>query len=201
MAVTDAEMWEAARAGDARSFGGLFERHARAVYNHVFRRCADWAIAEDLTSVVFLEAWRRRDDVELHRDSALPWLLGVATRVVLNQRRSLRRHRKALERVAGWESAAAASTGAADFAGDVVDRHAAEVAMRRILSLVRQLPERERRVIELCVWDGLSYEEAATALGVPIGTVRSRLSRGRKRLRALEQCTSDVAPITAPEVS
>jgi RNA polymerase sigma-70 factor, ECF subfamily len=55
-------------------FGRLFERHGRAVYNYCFRRTADWSAAEDLTSVVFLEAWRRRKDLRLDGDSLLPWL-------------------------------------------------------------------------------------------------------------------------------
>lgn len=54
-------MWERSRAGDADAFGLLFERHARAIYNYCFRRLGDWAAAEDMLSLVFLEAWRRRD--------------------------------------------------------------------------------------------------------------------------------------------
>ena len=95
-AATDAEL---AVAGEPAAFGTLFERHARAVYNYCFRRTADWSLAEDLTSIVFLEAWRRREEVRLDRDSALPWLLGVATNVVRNRWRSERRHRAALDRL------------------------------------------------------------------------------------------------------
>ena len=77
-----------------RLFGLLFERHARAIYN-CFRRTADWAVAEDLTSIVFLEAWRRRER-ELLPEKVLPWLYGIATNVIRNRRRSLRRHAAAL---------------------------------------------------------------------------------------------------------
>jgi DNA-directed RNA polymerase specialized sigma24 family protein len=79
--------------------GVLFDRHARAVYNHCFRRTADWSMAEDLTSVVFLEAWRRRDNVRIQRDTALPWFLGIANNLLRNAHRSLRRHRAALARL------------------------------------------------------------------------------------------------------
>jgi hypothetical protein len=61
--LSDAELWRRAVEGDSRQFGTLFDRRARAVYNHCFRRIADWSAAEDLTSVVFLEAWRRRGDI------------------------------------------------------------------------------------------------------------------------------------------
>ena len=56
----DRELWRRAVAGDAEAFGQLFDLHAKAVYNFCFRRLADWAMAEDMTSAVFLEAWRRR---------------------------------------------------------------------------------------------------------------------------------------------
>jgi RNA polymerase sigma-70 factor (ECF subfamily) len=136
--------------------------------------------------VVFLEAWRKRHRVELDRESALPWLLGVATNVVLNHRRSLRRYRAALSRVPLPEVGAAASSGVDDFSDDVTRRIAAESEMQLILDLVQHLPERERQVLELCAWDGLSYADVAAVVGVPVGTVRSRLSRARTRLRELE---------------
>ena len=96
---TDGDLWRRAVDGEPDAFGVLFERHGRAVYNYLFRRTADWALAEDLTSVVFLEAWRRRKDVRLEAELALPWLFGIATNVLRNSRRSQWRHRAALERL------------------------------------------------------------------------------------------------------
>jgi len=69
------DLWALAGAGDPAAFGALFERHARSVYNFCFRRTADWSVAEDLTSVVFLQAWRHRGD-PLRADSVRPMLLG-----------------------------------------------------------------------------------------------------------------------------
>jgi DNA-directed RNA polymerase specialized sigma24 family protein len=92
---SDAELWRQAGLGEAGAFGVLFDRHSRAIYNYCARRTGEWALAEDLTSIVFLEAWRRRAAVVLAGDSALPWLYGVATNVVRNQRRSKRRYRAA----------------------------------------------------------------------------------------------------------
>jgi RNA polymerase sigma factor (sigma-70 family) len=175
--VPDSELWQRAVAGDPRSFGDLFERHARAISVFCFRRTADWALAEDLTSVVFLEAWRRRSDVRLVRESALPWLFGIATNVLRNQRRSLRRHRAALERLPLEHEP--------DFADEAAERLDDERRMQEILAAFAALPQREREVIVLCRWSELSYEEAAVALGVPVGTVRSRLARARVRLGEL----------------
>ena len=90
MEPDDSILWARSRAGDADAFGLLFERHAKAIYNYCFRRLGDWAAAEDMLSIVFLEAWRRRDK-ELPPDKVLPWLYGIATNVVRNRRRSERR--------------------------------------------------------------------------------------------------------------
>jgi RNA polymerase sigma factor (sigma-70 family) len=174
---TDAELWRAAARGETSAFGVLYERHARAVYNFCFRRTADWAMAEDLTSIVFLEAWRRRGDVRLKDGRALPWLLGVAVNVLRNRRRSERRHRAALERLPIPRSV--------DFAEDADGRLDDERRMRATLRTIAKLPRREQEVLALCAWAGLSYEDAALALGLPVGTVRSRLSRARARVREL----------------
>ena len=93
-----------ARATPRRS--ARFGRHANAVYNHLFRRVADWSEAEDLTSAVFLQAWRTRGRVVIDRESALPWLLGVANHVLRNHRRASRRYRDALRRIVPAEEAA-----------------------------------------------------------------------------------------------
>ena len=175
---SDAELWAAANQGDSESFGILYDRHARAIYNYLFRRLADWREADDLTAVVFLEAYRRRRDVTLDEDKVLPWLYGVATNVLRNRRRSLRRHRRALSQLP-------APPPQPDVAADSVARVAAEEAMRSILQGVRKLPRLQQDVVFLCLWSELTYEEAAACLGVPVGTVRSRLARARTELAEL----------------
>ena len=87
-AASDRELWQRAGDGDSTAFGQIFERHAKAVYNHLFLRISDWSQAEDLTSAVFLHAWLRRSTVVLDREPVLPWLLGVANQVLRNQRRN-----------------------------------------------------------------------------------------------------------------
>jgi RNA polymerase sigma-70 factor (ECF subfamily) len=176
---SDVELWDLAVDGDHEAFGGLFERHARGVYNHCFRRTASWADAEELTSAVFVEAWRRRRDVRLIDESARPWLLGVANNILRNHWRTLRRYRAALARLP--------SPGPQpDPADDVAGRLADERQMSRVLALVERLPRRDQEVLTLCAWSELTYQEAATVLGVPVGTVRSRLARARARLAELD---------------
>jgi RNA polymerase sigma-70 factor (ECF subfamily) len=172
----DGDLWSAVGKGDADAFGLLFERHGRSIYNYCFRRTGDWAQAQDLTSVVFLECWRRRD-IELSGGKVLPWLFGIATNVCRSQRRSVARHRAALRRLPPPERPL-------EFADETVERLADERRMRTLLSFVSRLPKREQDVFALCVWADLSYEDAAAALQIPVGTVRSRLARARARLRA-----------------
>jgi RNA polymerase sigma-70 factor (ECF subfamily) len=178
MEPEDSSLWSRARAGDADAFGLLFERHAKAIYNFCFRRTGSWDAGEDLLSIVFLEAWRRRDR-ELPHDKVLPWLYGIATNVVRNRRRSERRFRKALARV----PAPRPETG---FESDAEERLDDERRMTDALDLLAELPRHEQEVFVLCAWSGLSYKDAALALELPVGTVRSRLSRARRRLRELD---------------
>jgi RNA polymerase sigma factor (sigma-70 family) len=179
LSADDDELWSRARGGDAEAFAALFERHSQAIYNVCFRRTANWAVAEDLTSIVFLEAWRRRGK-SLPPGMVRAWLHGIATFVVRNRWRTELRYRRALARLQRDATTP-------DFAADVEARLADESRMAVLLERLRELPTRERDVLALCVWSELSYEEAAIALDIPVGTVRSRLSRARSRLRELTE--------------
>lgn len=163
---------------EADAFRTLFDRHARAVHAFCARRTADLALAEDLTSIVFLEAWRHRHRVGLvEQDNPLPWLLGVANNVVRNDLRARIRYRAAVRRLA--------PTSVVDAGDDrVVARADAERGLGDALSAIAALSAGERDVVALVLWSGLSYEEAAVALDVPVGTVRSRLSRARSKVRS-----------------
>jgi RNA polymerase sigma factor (sigma-70 family) len=178
MEPSDSVLWSRSCDGDRESFGLLFERHAKVIYNYCFRRVGDWAAAEDLLSVVFLEAWRRRDK-ELEPGKLLPWLFGIATNVIRNRRRAERRFAAALRRMPQPQP----EPGFGDLADARLD---AEQMMHKLLALIGQLPQHERDVFVLCSWMELSYEDTAFALDIPIGTVRSRLSRARLRLWELD---------------
>jgi RNA polymerase sigma factor (sigma-70 family) len=176
--ASDEALLRASSNGDDRAFASLYERHARKIYNYLFRRLADWSEAEDLTAVVFLEAFRRRADAVLVEGELSPWLYGVATNVLRNRRRAQWRHRRLLAQLAGEPRAPAAP--------DLLKRVEATEQMRSVLERIRGLPRSQQDVVALCLWSGLSYEEAAAALRVPVGTVRSRLARARASLTELE---------------
>jgi RNA polymerase sigma factor (sigma-70 family) len=165
--------------GEADAFGELFERHHGLIYNFCFRRTGSWSTAEDLMAVVFLEAWRTRRGMQLHEGSLLPWLYAIATNVTRHQHRSTGRHQAALARVASRV------TNIPDHADEIIDRMNDEQRMRQVLGAFTRLPQRERDVLELAAFASLDYAQIAAALGIPVGTVRSRLSRGRSRLRGI----------------
>jgi RNA polymerase sigma factor (sigma-70 family) len=177
---SDAALWHEAAAGHRESFGLLFDRHAGAVYTYLFRRTADWSVAEDLTAAVFLQAWRRRSQVTFDGDSALPWLLGVARLLLRNSVRARTRYRAALSRAGAERVTAPAGL------GDPADLVAGRVDSERQMELVRRaialLPRSQRETVELCVFAGLDHQAAAVAMGVSVGTVKSRLHRARQQL-------------------
>ncbi|MGH3137196.1 MAG: RNA polymerase sigma factor [Gaiellaceae bacterium] len=181
LAASDESLLQASANGDQQAFSELYERHARTIYNYLFRRLADWSEAEDLTAVVFLEAFRRRKEVVVVEGKLLPWLYGIATNVLRNRRRALWRHRHLVAQLTGQPGA--------EVAPDVAARAEAAAQMRSVMKRIAMLPRLQQDVIALCVWCDLSYEEAAVALGVPIGTVRSRLSRARDALAELEDAS------------
>ena len=175
---SDDELWARSRAGDAAAFGLVYDRHARLIYNYCFRRVGNREAAQDLLSMVFLEAWRRRDK-ELLPDKVLPWLYGIATNVVHHQRRSERRFAAALGRLPATQAEP-------DFTNAAAEHVDFERQAREALRRLGMLPRREQDVFVLCVGMEVGYDDAALALGVPVGTVRSRLSRARTRLRELD---------------
>jgi len=183
--VPDDELWARGAAGQVECFGALFERHEHAVRSYCHRRTGSADAAEDLASIVFLEAWRRRSQVDLSGESLLPWFLAVAARVMKQRRRTALRHRAALARLPDRPSSP-------DHADDVAARLDDRARLARVRAELARLSPADREVVQACIEQGLSYADAATLLGVPVGTVRSRLSRARRRLaRSLDDDHDD----------
>lgn len=182
--ITDQALWGLITAGDVDAFGRLYERHAVGVEAFCLRRSASRTIAEEATSEVFLELWRQRSRLTVSGDSARPLLLGIALNVLRHRWRIERRHRATLarlserfDRLAPTESPPAATL----------------EALARARKIVERLPRPEAETLILIAWGELSYEETAGVLGVPIGTVRSRLARARSRLTGLSTQPFDLA--------
>jgi RNA polymerase sigma-70 factor (ECF subfamily) len=146
----------------------VFDRHRDRIRRHARGLAPSPTEAEDVVSLTFLEAWRRRDSVRFVDQSMLPWLLRTATYTCMNLARSERRYRAALARI----PAADPSPDPADLIGD-----------GEVLGAMRRLSLRDQEIITLCVLEDLSTEDAARLLGVRPSSARSRLSRARARLR------------------
>lgn len=165
------------RASDPNAFAVLFDQHGQAVYRYAAGLTGNWSAAEEVVSLTFLEAWRLRQTIRPDGGSLRPWLLGIAVNVTRNQARAARRHRVAMSRLPPPPDLP-------DFADELTTRLDDRDRLAAVRAAVADLPPRERDVL-ICVWSGLDSTEAAQALGVPEGTVRTRLSRARRRLRAL----------------
>jgi RNA polymerase sigma-70 factor (ECF subfamily) len=191
MNMDDQDLRTRIRDGDTAAFAELYDSCAKAVYNHAFRLTGDWAAAEDVMSQAFLEAWRNRAKIAPDGGSLRPWLLGVATNIMRGQHRSARKRRDLLRRLPDADYLP-------DFADDVAGRldDARRIAeLREALSGLRR---DELDVLSLCAWSGLSYAEAAEALRVPVGTVRSRLSRARAKLTRNQGKKGEPDPVRRP---
>ena len=177
------------RASDPDAFGALFDEHATAVYNHAYRLTGNWSTAEDVVALTFLEAWRLRTKILPDGGSLKPWLLGIATNAARNVQRSRRRYEAALSRLPPPEVVP-------DFAQELTERIDDARTLEAVNAAMATLRQAEREVVALCVWSGLDYAAAAESLGIPIGTVRSRLARARKKLAKAtgELMRSDTEP-------
>ncbi|GII98808.1 RNA polymerase ECF family sigma subunit [Sediminihabitans luteus] len=178
----DASLLTAACQGDDLAFEALYRRHVKAVYRHTCRRLArvastsgESSFAEDITSETFLHAWRRRSDIVLG-DSMLPWLLATANRVGDNYLRAARRQRRLWARLASMRDALSSGSGAAEI---VV---AGELG-RKVGQAIGRLDARDSQVAALCILADQSVNDVARYLGMPVGTVKSRLYRARHALR------------------
>jgi RNA polymerase sigma-70 factor (ECF subfamily) len=176
------------RRGDQVAFGRLFDDLAGPVYRHALRLTGDRSAAEDVVSATFLEAWRLRERLDPDRGDLTGWVFGIATNVVRNTVRGSRRQRGFLARSASREVVP-------DFADALVDQLVDGDRIAAVGAALRRLRPQEQEIFALCVWAELDYAVAAAALGIPVGTVRSRLFRARKRLRALADAGRRREPI------
>jgi RNA polymerase sigma-70 factor (ECF subfamily) len=166
--VTDVEAGRADRASDLRRFETLFLDHADAVLAYAARR-SDPDTAQEVVADTFVVAWRRLAAVP---DPALPWLLGVAKRILANERRATRRAQALTLRLIREPR----RHGEDEPTDEVDERLSAQAALL-------SLPSREREVLELLAWEGLSTAEAAEVLACSRRLVAVRVHRARRRLR------------------
>lgn len=178
----------AASIEEPRAFAVIFERHFWTIHDYLRRRL-DRETADELASQVFLTAFDRRASFDPRSLGSRPWLFGIATNLLREHRRSELRGLRAMA-----ELAPDPVTGI-DGVEARVDAERMRGALARALA---DLPPEEADVLLLLIWAELGQPEIAEALGVPLGTVKSRLSRARGRLRAAIEIPSSTTPATTP---
>ncbi|MEV3856473.1 sigma-70 family RNA polymerase sigma factor [Streptomyces sp. NPDC050095] len=154
-------------------FARLYDRYAPDIHRYAARRLGPHA-ADDITADTFLTAFRTRARFDTDRASARPWLYGIAAHLIGKQRRGEVRALRALART-GRDPVAASWV-------DDADRRIA--AQGPLADALAALSGADRHVLLLVAWADLTYQDVAEALGIPVGTVRSRLNRARRKVRA-----------------
>lgn len=165
---SDAAIWARVREGDTTALGLLIDRHGSRLFRHASRILSQREDAKDAAMVAFAEAWRKRGSVRTVDGSPVPWLLNTVSNVALNLERSSRRYRALIARVPP---------------PTVVDDVRVEDESG-VMTALRRLPHTQRGVVVLAVLEGFPHADVADALGISVGTVKSRLSRAKVRLRA-----------------
>jgi RNA polymerase sigma-70 factor (ECF subfamily) len=173
-APTDAQLIVASL-DEPRAFAGIFDRHFLRVRNYLWRR-VESSVAAELSSETFTIAFDARARYDPSRADAGPWLLGIATNL-------LRRHRRGEVRRLRALAAVAPEPGEDDAAAVIASRVDAEALRGPLFIALLELSPADRDALLLLAWADLSYLEIASALEVPIGTVRSRIHRARMRLQ------------------
>ncbi len=180
-APDDRGLWSRLAQADDAALTELYRRHCDAVYNFAFRRTASWSAAEDVVQATFTAVWRRARAGtvdQLRAETARAVLLVMAGQECANVARAARRQRLLHGRI----EADAGGTVSADHAPSTAARIDDERRMSEVRRALSRIPAVQREAIELVVWSHCSMAEAAGALGVSEGTVKSRLHRARQSL-------------------
>ena len=172
--LSDADLIERSRS-NPDCFAHIFDRHADEILRYVHARLGP-DLAEDVVAETFLAAFRHRERYDTMRPDARPWLYGIAVRQIGRHRRAASRRLRLLRSVP-------AELVAEDFGGRAAERVTAEQLKPQLSAVLSGLSSRDRELLLLVAWAGLSYEESAQALGLTVSAVKSRLHRIRVKTR------------------
>jgi RNA polymerase sigma-70 factor (ECF subfamily) len=169
---SDGELIERIGKGDRAAFDQLYQRYARPIFALALRRLGDRGRAEDAVQEAFASVWRSAGTYRAERGAGAHWLYAVARNAIVDRGRARR------------ENPAEPADAISDDPGPA-ERAESDWAAWRVHRAIEELPERERAVIELAYWGGLSQSEIAERLGIPLGTVKTRTRSALSRLADL----------------
>ncbi len=171
-------------AGDVAALDALYDRYAGVVFALVLRIVADRPVAEELLQETFLRAWQRAGLFEGSRGRVPSWLLGIAHNLAIDELRRRRRRPQAVT-PREWERAERELAGLPDPGPAVAEEAWSRLRRAQIEAALGRLPPAQRRIIELAYFEGYSQSEIAARLGEPLGTVKTRMRLGMRKLRDL----------------
>ena len=178
--VTDAQLLTLIARGENRALSEMYARYARLVFSIALKSLNDQASAEEIVQQVFTEVWRHARHYQLGRGKFSAWVGAITRHLCIDELR--RRRVRPLTSPADWKSLDRLA-GSEDPAQHVQDRF----EQARIREALKQIPIQERTVIELAFWGGMTHQEIALHCHSPLGTVKTRLRLGMRRLKSLLQ--------------
>src|SRR5579885_770357 len=168
--------------GDALALELLYDRYGQAVYSLALRIARDPETAEELTQEVFVRLWRFAGTFEPARGRFSGWLLGITHNLSLNE---VRRWQSRPQKAALSDNDDERSYDLVDESADSAEAASQNIRRQAIVDALKQLPDSQRRAIELAFFGGFTHLEIATMLGEPLGTIKSRIRIGMQRLKQL----------------
>jgi RNA polymerase sigma factor (sigma-70 family) len=172
--ATRVQAAEAFAAGEEWALRAAYEQHAELIYRVALRALGQVSDAEDVVQATFVSAWRGRDTFDPRRGSLAGWLVGIGRRRTIDVLRARLRDQRDVTALAATEPADPSSR-------DDLAQRAVDVVV--VADGLAELPEPQRRVLELAFFDDLTHHQIAAATGLPLGTVKSHVRRGMTRLR------------------
>jgi len=187
--ASDAELIAQAAGGDPAALEVLYDRYARVVYSFAVRIVGDPQIAEEILQEVFFRAWQQGSSFQSNRGSLITWLLSITHNLSIDEIRKRNRRPQRADSAEPEQLLA----GVSDESVNVEDEVWLGSIRQSILEALEQLPEAQRRPIEMAYFQGLTQREIAEALGEPLGTIKTRMRLGMLKLR--EYLGNDVSDI------
>lgn len=177
--MDDATLMNRIARGDERAFDRFYERHKSAVHGLALRMLSEPAAAEEATLDVFVQVWRNAATYDARRASARTWLLAIARHKAIDRLRRV----QARPDQAGplWDDAELDTLAAP---GDIEEEVAGQQARQRVARALRELPEAQRQVLALAYYKGYAHGRIAQTLGVPLGTIKTRIRAAMRQLKA-----------------
>ena len=173
--LADEDLMSLAGGGDAGAFTALYDRHSRAAYSLAHRMMGERQAAEDLVQEAFLEVWRAAGSYRAERGSVRTWILSIVHNRGIDQLRSIASRRRTQDR---FEATSSVSQPSEAFAQTWHNSQGEQVR-----EALRGLPPEQLKVLELAYFSGYTHMEIAELLGLPLGTVKSRMRLGLQKIR------------------